>query len=200
MRYAFSTVLVLLFSMLAKGQGAPEFPLQKQHYIKGNALFLPALILNFGLESQITPKITWQNDFTLSPWKSINGNHAMLLMVHTEGRYYFKEAFKKWYVGINTGIGTFDITKWNHANMHRYQRGFSLMLGATVGYQYEINQKWNVELFAGGGTVQSFYHGYQESYDPPSLIRYDDAAPDKYNKSGEFLPYRGGIMISYRIK
>lgn len=191
-----AAAFLLLTAISASGQLSETVP-ERIHYVKGNALLFPALLLNFGLESQMSEKITWQNDFFISPWKSVNGNHAMALMIHTEGRYYLKEAFRHWYFGVNTGTGIFDVTKWNHSGMHRFQRGFNFMLGVTAGYQFQWKERWNIDIFAGGGTVQSFYHGYAETDDPPGFYRYDDA--EKWNKSGEFLPYRGGVMISYRL-
>jgi hypothetical protein len=44
-----------------------------------------------------------------------------------------------------------------------------------------------------GGNQQGFYHGYYLS----TGERYETAK--NWNKSGEWLPYRGGVMVSYRI-
>lgn len=167
-----------------------------QLYIKANALFLPVGVLNAGAEYRLAPKYTLQADAFISPWKSFSGNHAQVYMGHLEGRYYFVEAFKKWYVGANAGTGVFDMTKWNYRGTDKFQRGFTFMLGATGGYQLQLNERLNLDLFLGVGTVQSFYHGYQSV--PQNFIRYDKA--HKWNKSGEFLPYRGGVMLSYKIK
>ena len=48
-------------------------------------------------------------------------------------------------------------------------------------------------VFLGGGNSQGFYKGYYLN----SNIRYEPA--EKYNKSGEWIPYRGGVMISYKL-
>lgn len=165
-------------------------------YLKANALFLPIGVLNAGAEYQLGPKYTLQADFLASPWKSFAGNHAQIYMGHLEGRYYFSEVFKKWYIGANAGAGVFDVTKWNYRGTDKFQRGFTLMLGATAGYQLQLKENLNLDFFLGAGTVQSFYHGYEDV--PPNFIRYDKAK--KWNKSGEFLPYRGGVMLSYKIK
>jgi hypothetical protein len=50
-----------------------------------------------------------------------------------------------------------------------------------------------LEFFLGGGSHQGFYKGYYLS----TGERYDSA--EGYNKSGEWIPYRGGVMVSYRI-
>lgn len=169
---------------------------QKALYVKGNALFAPVGMLNAGFEYQLSDKYTLQADGFISPWKSFAGNHAQVYMGHLEGRYYFEEAFKHWYVGVNGGTGVFDLTKWNYAGTEKFQRGFTFMIGAAVGYQIPWKERWNIDIFLRGGTAQSFYHGYESV--PPSFVRYDTAKG--WNKSGEFLPYGGGVMISYKIK
>ncbi|MBS1548871.1 MAG: DUF3575 domain-containing protein [Bacteroidetes bacterium] len=169
---------------------------QNKTAIKGNAMFAPLGMINIGIERQLSSKYTLQLDGFISPWKSINNNHAQVYMAHTEGRYYFKEAFKHWYIGVNAGFGLFDLTKWNYNGTDRFQRGFNIMFGGTVGYQLQWKQNWNIDFYLGGGTSQGYYHGY-ESISPHSFVRYDDATG--WNKSGEWIPYRGGIMVSYLI-
>lgn len=163
-------------------------------YVKGNTLFAPLGIMNFGAEYELSSKYTLQADSFISPWKSFLGRHLQVYMGHLEGRYYFDKAFSKWYIGANIGMGVFDFTKWNYKN-DKYQRGFNYMVGGTVGYQFQWKKHWNIDVFLGGGTSQGFYHGY-EKY--PIVKRYDSAT--YWNKSGEFLPYRAGIMISYKLK
>ncbi|MFC6268875.1 DUF3575 domain-containing protein [Frigoriflavimonas asaccharolytica] len=165
-------------------------------FVKGNLLLAPIGVINVGLEYQLSSKYTLQGDFLISPWKSISGNHAQIYFGNVEGRYYFKEAFQHWYVGLNAGSGLFDVTKYNYFDTSRYQKGIALTFGATVGYQFQWRENWNIDIFLGGGTVQSFYRGYEET--PTTLTRYD--AAEKLNKSGEFLPYKGGIMISYKLR
>ncbi|MDO5616870.1 MAG: DUF3575 domain-containing protein [Cruoricaptor ignavus] len=170
---------------------------EKALYVKGNALFAPLGMINAGLEYQLSQKFTLQADGFISPWKSFFGNHAQVYMGHLEGRYYFDKAFSKWYVGLNSGFGLFDMTKWNYSGSDKFQRGFNYMLGATVGYQFQWKENWNIDLYLGGGTSQGFYHGY-EIEPPDKWVRYEEA--NGWNKSGEWIPYRGGIMISYKLK
>ncbi len=187
---------------------------EKAVYVKGNALLLPVLVINGGVEYQLNNKFTLQGDFLISPWKSFDGKHAQIYMVGGEGRYYFDKAFSKFYVGANVSIGAFNVQKWNywsddyyvfkdgtvspyiHSNL--YQKGISVIVGGTVGYQFKLSEKWNMDIFAGVGTSQDFYRGF----DKVSGERYDDYPTQtrKWNRSGEIIPYRGGIMISYKIK
>ena len=125
-------ILNLLF-LLALSP-AQENTAKKALYVKGNIFSLAVLMPNFGLEYQLSSKFTLQGDVFISPWKTFAGRHMQVYMGHMEGRYYFREAFKGWYVGANAGMAVFDISKWNYTS-ERYQRGFNYMLGAAVGYQ-----------------------------------------------------------------
>lgn len=181
----------------------------KKIYVKANALFLPIGILNSGVEYQLNEKVTVQGDVFISPWKSFAGTYLQVYMIGFEGRYYFKEAFKHWYVGANisgarfimqkyffTGNGIAQYTPESpiYDSKDLYQDGYAFMLGATIGYQFQLNSRLNMDLYLGAGSVQSFYKGYHKELG----IRYDDDGR-RWNKSGEFLPYRGGVMISYKL-
>lgn len=181
---------------------------EKSLYVKGNALFLPIGIFNLGIEKQISPKYTLQGDVFISPWKSFAGHELQFYSVSAEGRYYFKEAFKHWYIGANIAFAAYNLQKWNYwkekayvtdngevyQNNNLYQKGFSFMLGITGGYQFQLSESWNLDIYATVGTSQGFYKGY----DRESGNRYDGLTG--LNKSGEIIPYRGGVMISYKFK
>lgn len=185
---------------------------ERQVFVKGNALLLPVGIINAAAEFQLAPKITLQGDATLSPWKSFAGHNARFLIAGVDGRYYFKEAFSGWYVGANVSGATFNISKWNYwnnefyknkqgeitpyINSNLYQKGYSFIIGAVGGYQFSWKERWNLDVFLAFGNAQDRYKGY----DKLSGDRYDTDHGDGWNRSGEWLPYRGGIMVSYKIK
>ena len=166
-------------------------------YVKTNLALLPIAVVNVGAEFKLSDRNTFQTDILVSPWKSFAGAHAQMLTMHAEGRHYFKEAFEGFYGGINIGGGVYNMTKWDHFGLHQYQKGYTYMAGVTLGYQCRLNRLWNLDMFAGGGIVQSQYKGYEYAPDG-SVFRYDGAKG--FNRSGEILPYRGGIMLSYKFR
>lgn len=182
---------------------------EKSVYVKGNALFIPIGIVNLALEHQISKKITVQGDFFVSPWKSFDGHELQYYSVSAEGRYYFNEAFRHFYVGANIATSAFTLQKWNYwpdepyyndygevfTSSNLYQKGYSLIIGVTLGYQFKVSDRWNIDLYGTLGTSQDFYKGY----DRTTGERYD-RKDNKFNRSGEILPYRGGVMISYKLK
>ncbi|WP_295203483.1 DUF3575 domain-containing protein [uncultured Chryseobacterium sp.] len=204
------TLLTAALTLLVSGNiHAQEQESSKSLYIKGNALFIPIGVLNAGVEYQLSKKYTLQGDIFISPWKSFAGHEFQYYSVSAEGRYYFDEAFRHWYVGANIATSAFVLQKWNYwkagvyenketgekyENSELYQRGHSVIFGITAGYQFNLSDRWNIDIYATAGTSQDFYKGYERS----TGRRYDSA--QKFNKSGEILPYRGGVMISYKLK
>ena len=189
----------------------PKTNTDKKTYIKGNALFIPIGIVNVGIEHQLKEKINIQGDVFISPWKSFAGHELQYYSASIEGRYYFKEAFNGWYLGANIGVSHFVLQKWNYWNdepyyslineddvftkSNLYQKGYSFLAGITAGYQFKLSDNWRMDIYGTIGTSQDFYKGY----DRVSGKRYDESL-NGYNKSGEIIPYRGGVMISYRLK
>ena len=205
-----NTVLIfaILFGVLSNAQ-KQNSENSKNVYVKANALFLPLGMLNAGVEYQLKEKITLQADVFISPWKSFASTYLQMYMLGFEGRYYFKQAFQHWYVAANITGTRFIMQKYfftgNQFTQYTpdspiyntkdlYQDGFGFILGATVGYQFQLSDRWNMDLYLGVGTIQGFYKGYHKELG----IRYDDDER-AWNKSGEILPYRGGIMIAYKL-
>lgn len=198
--------LFILGTLNAQEQASSN---EKSVYIKGNALFIPIGIVNLAVEHQISKKFTVQGDVFISPWKSFDGHEFQYYSVSAESRYYFNEAFRHFYVGANIATSAFTLQKWNYwpdepyyndygevfTSSNLYQKGYSLILGLTLGYQFRVSDRWNIDLYGSVGTSQDFYKGY----DRTTGERYD-RKDNKFNRSGEILPYRGGVMISYKLK
>ena len=202
-------LIVISFAILSNAQSQDSLTTKKL-YVKANALFLPIGMLNAGVEYQLNEKWTLQGDVFISPWKSFAGKYAQVYMIGFDGRYYFNEAFKHWYIGGNISFSRYIIQKYNYWNDNNYQYtpespiyktsdlyqdGFSFIFGASGGYQFVVNDKWNIDLYLGIGSSQDFYKGFHRDLG----VRYDDPNR-KWNRSGEWIPYRGGVMISYKIK
>ncbi|RTY88901.1 DUF3575 domain-containing protein [Flavobacterium sp. RSP15] len=173
----------LLFCIVSHGQT----------YVKANAVTTLFTIPNVGIETSIGKKSTFQFDITASFWKSINGNPSQFFIFIPEYRYHFKEKFNGFYVGAHLGATVYNFQKWNYFNTDMYEKGIGYMAGATIGYQKKIKNRFLLDFFIGGGNHQGFYKGYLISTNK----RVDGAK--NYNKSGEWLPYRGGIMVSYKL-
>lgn len=168
---------------------------QSQTYIKGNAVTALALIPNIGIETSIGKNSTFQFDALASFWSSIDGKPYEFYTFIAEYRYHFHEKYNGFYVGGNVGFDIFNVTKWNYYEYGVHQEGVGYLIGATIGYEKKLSDRFMLDIFFGGGNHQGFYHSYYiETGERWEL----DNATGK-NKSGEWIPYRGGVMISYRL-
>lgn len=176
-----------------------------QTELKFNTVTALILVPNIGIEVGFTNHLSFQLDATASFWDSFNGAPLQMVQVFPEFRYYPKENLKGLFIGGHVGFGMFTLTKnrfpefvekGNYTN-DQQMSGRNTYYGITLGYKKFINQKFGYEVFIGGGTSQANYRGY--SY--INRTRYDVPIGEtrNFNKSGEWLPYRGGVMLLYRI-
>lgn len=165
---------------------------QSQTYVKGNVATALLLIPNFGIETSISEKATFQVDLIASFW-TIDSRPEKFLIFIPEYRYHFKEKYKGFYLGAHIGCTIFKVSKWDHFEANQFEKGFGALAGATIGYQIKISNKILMDLYLGGGNHQGFYKGYEGK----TGERYDHAKD--FNKSGEWIIYRGGVMLSYNI-
>jgi hypothetical protein len=143
-------------------------------------------------ERPLSERRTLQVDLTISPWRSVGHAPAQFGILLGEWRHHYRSVGAGPYVGLHVGVVAFRLQKWDHRNTEFYQEGFGAVGGATVGYEWRTRRGVVLDLFFGGGTAQSKYKGY-------SLVtgeRYD--GEEGWNESGEWLPYRGGVMVSLR--
>ena len=63
--------------------------------------------------------------------------------------------------------------------------------------QAKLNEHFSLDVFVGGGHSQGNYKGYYKE-DSPNFGRYDSA--QSFNKSGEWILYKGGVMLTYKFK
>ena len=166
---------------------------QSQTYVKVNAMTTLFTIPNVAIETSIGEKSTFQFDVLGSFWKSVDGKPREFYTFTPEYRYHFKEKYNGFYAGAHIGGSVFNFQKWNYLNTDFYEKGIGYFIGSIVGYQVKLNEKFMLDCFVGGGWHQGFYKGYKIS----TGERYDKA--QNYNKSGEWLPYRLGVMVSYEL-
>ena len=146
-----------------------------------------------GYEKALGKRFSFHIDAIGSTFNRYHNMPLKFLIITPEIRYYSKPELTGFYVGGHIGGSTFHLQKYNYANSNLYQKGDNYMAGISIGYVYAVTEKFGLEAFVGGGTIQSFYKGY----DITTGMRTEDA--DKFNKSGEWLPYRGGVNLVWKI-
>lgn len=167
---------------------------QGQNRVSVNAATTLLGFPSLGYEKPLNAHLSFHLDAIGSPLNSYNDMPLRFLIITPEVRYYPNAAHRGFYVGGHVGGSTFKLQKYGYENTNYYQKGYNYMMGASFGYVYFVSDKIALEAFLGGGSIQSFYKGY----DITTGERYDGA--EKFNKSGEWLPYRGGISIILQLK
>lgn len=180
MRRLFLLITILFISYSANGQT----------YLKANTVYYVVGIPNLSVETKLAERWTFNGEILYSPWKSITGNRFEFGQLIPEVRYYFDESFKGIYVGGYASFHLFNMTKWNYWNKGKYQKGWGYSFGATIGYNVQINKRWNLDVYMGAGWQNSQYRGYDSRTGEMYI---------NWNGSGEWLPYRLGITFAYRL-
>jgi hypothetical protein len=162
-----------------------------QTHVKGNCAFWLLAMPNISVETRLNDHFTLSGEVLYSPWKSVNGNALQFLQFNPDVRWYPKGSFNGFYFGFYGALQDFKITKWNYLNTGRYQDGWGYGFGGMVGYQALQSGQWALDVYAGAGWHLGKYRGY--------YTKTNDMYVD-WNESGEWLPYRLGIAVSYRIR
>ena len=171
-----------------------------------------ALILtpNIGIEVQLSDKIGFQLDTSATFFDNIEGSPFQTTQIFNEIRYYpkLKEGRKQrsFFIGPHIGYGMFTLTipkfitsivDTELKEEGSYQSGRNAYYGITIGKKIPLkNNKFNLELFIGGGSSQSNYKYYNKEgnriYENPDIEK-------DFNQSGEELVYKGGLMLTYKL-
>ncbi len=183
MKRSISILSICLFSLVA-------LQARSQTRIKTNALYWAVLVPNVSVETYLGPHFTFNGDVVMSFWESIHGRPYMGGQVIAEGRYYIKEAFRGFYAGAYFGFDRYRVSKWDHpaTDIHH---GYGLAPGLTLGYQFSIGGRWNMDCYVGGGWHAGRYYMTDKNT--------GEVTVEKWNKSGEWIPYKAGVAFSYRL-
>lgn len=184
---------------------------QAQAEVKFNVATALILVPNFGVELHLAPGYTAQLDVLGSFWDSVGEDRDPYHINETfvEARKYSLDNNQGWFAGAHVGFGMFTIQKVNAFVIYdqyqdpdtysdapnTFQSGRAGFYGLSFGYKKAINERWALEAFIGGGLVQSNYKGYA------GFTRVDVLPGDtrEFNRSGEWVLYRGGLMLSYAL-
>ncbi len=188
-----------------------------QRYVKLNGLYALGGVINPAIELPLGARSTFQSEVVWSPWASVtvNGRSGPMRfgILFNEYRRYFRMRNDGWYAAAGAGGMAFHMTKPYWQNGPRLQqksaKGYGLILGMSVGYEWPIGQRWLVDAYVGWGFASSFYNGYSlvdglvegsHTYNKGELIlRPIGHEHDPWNGSAEWLPHKIGVSIGRRF-
>jgi hypothetical protein len=189
----FITLTIILISCITSAQSEVKF----------NLVTSLVLIPNIGIELPINEKLSYQLDTTASFWDSIDGSPYQFVQIFNELRFYTNSRKRDFFIAPHIGYGMFtvrnpkfltDIVDTGYKEKGSYQSGRNTYYGLTLGKKFKLKTpRFGLELFLGFGSSQSNYKYYNGDE-----IR--DFENDRaFSKSGEELPYKGGLMLTYKL-
>ena len=198
-KYVLSFVLIFFINII-----------NSQTELKLNLASALVLTPNIGIEVQLSEKIGFQLDTSATFFDNIEGSPFQTTQIFNEIRYYpkLKEGRnqRSFFIGPHVGYGMFTlripkfittIVDTELKEEGSYQSGRNAYYGITIGKKIPLkNNKFNLELFIGGGSSQSNYKYYNKEgnriYENPNIQK-------DFNQSGEELVYKGGLMLTYKL-
>lgn len=180
--------------------------LNSQTELKFNLASALVLVPNVGIEVQLSDRFGYQLDTSASFYDNIEGSPFHMTQIFNELRFYpkTKKNNRSFFIGAHVGYGMYNLRlpKWittivdtEYKEEGSYQYGRNAYYGITLGKKIPLkNERFNLEVFIGGGSSQSNYKYYNK--DEQRIFAITNFKR-KFNKSGEELPYRGGLMLTY---
>lgn len=161
--------------------------------VKTNLLYDVTTTLNLGFEFGLGKKTTLDISGSYNPWK-FGDARWRLGLIQPEVRYWLCERFNGSFFGLHAHYAHYNVggLKWFSDNMknNRYQ-GDLYGAGISYGYQWVLNDRWNIEATIGVGYARLKYDKYPCASCGTRIKR------DHRNYWG---PTKAGISIIYIIK
>lgn len=204
MKKSFAIVLLVLFLT-----SIPSLSFS-QHYVKLNSLYACLGIINPAVEFRVSDKSSFQAELVASPWLGFHQS-GMYKPIHfgimmNEFRHYFKTVNQGWYAGLNASLMIFDMARPAIENGQIYledrrSKGYGMMFGLSVGYEYIFKEKWLLDAYLGFAYMNSMYNGYAPDgtliLEPNRPVQ--PTNPDPWNGSAEWAPNKIGLSFGYRF-
>lgn len=167
-----------------------RFPLMS---LKMNAVEAAALLVNFGVEMRITPRLSIDVMGHYSPYDYFKSDRKIrIFAIQPEVRYWWGESLRKGhFVGIHVPVAGFNVQL---SDGYRYQDPNRAVwgVGASYGYAMPLGKRgnWGVEFTIGVGYMNIVYDVYEGVHNGKYL------RTEKLNYVG---PTRLGVNFSYII-
>lgn len=135
--------------------------------LKTNVVADATSTINLAAEIGIKPKTTLDIYANYNPWSLGSNKQFKHLLLQPEYRFWFCERFNGSFFGIHAHAGIFNVGgvhmpfgMWGKLKDYRYEGEF-IGAGISYGYQWVVNNHWNVEANIGAGYTYVHYDKYK---------------------------------------
>lgn len=120
--------------------------------LKTNLLYDATTTLNLGVEVGLSSKMTLDISGNYNPWK-FNDFRLKHGLIQPEVRYWTCEKFNGHFFGLHGFYGSFNVggLPFNSNMKHNRYQGSLFGGGVSYGYQWILNDYWNLEASFGVG-------------------------------------------------
>lgn len=160
--------------------------------VKTNLLYDATTTLNLGFEFGLGQKTTLDLSGNYNPWKF--GNYRLKhWLIQPEFRYWFCERFNGHFIGFHGHYAKYNVGGlfFNDNMKHNRYQGHLYGGGISYGYQWVLNNRWNLEATIGVGYARLSDSKY------PIASCGEKIKSENRNYWG---PTKAGITIVYIIK
>lgn len=143
MKQFLSLLFMLILAIGIKGQKVA---------LKTNLLYDLTTTLNIGIEVAINDKLSVDIGGNYNPWK-FSEHRLKHWLVQPELRYWFCEKFNGHFLGFHGHYASYNIGGlfFNHHIKHYRYQGHLYGGGISYGYEWILNDRWNIEAVLGIG-------------------------------------------------
>lgn len=142
--------------------------------LKSNLVYGATATPNLALELGLSKKMTLDLYGGFAPFKLTQDYFWKHWLVQPELRYWFCETFNGTFIGLHGHTGKMNVggisippvgvmspsEPFDDAKYHRYEGTF-YGAGLSIGHQWILGNRWNLEASIGGGYIHFDYDKYQ---------------------------------------
>lgn len=146
--------------------------------------------MNASVETWLNYNVTFNADVVYSPWQSIDGYPFTGIQVVPEIRYYINSVFDGLYVGGFASLHSVKLPNWSSLKSDQYHKGSGYGFGASVGYQFFVTNKWNLDLYVGYGWAYLDHKTYDKRTKEQTR---------GWHGTAKWMPMKIGVALSYAL-
>lgn len=189
------TLLMLAAMLLVARSNAQDFYVEpKVNVLLGCAtIFNPAVEIGFGDMSAF--QFEYMGAYAKEDFLGRGGPFILNMAIAEYRAYLPGRDHKGFFAGLDMGLHQYKADKnvipfiANDHDEGVYDWGFGYLFGLNLGYKFLFNDRLGLELSAAIG----WQHSQHEQYSADGIRRHN------MNASGEWTPYKGGVLLSYRF-